>query len=168
MSSDSPQAQIVNLLKDLQSDNMSETQSKIREIYMKMAETNTHRDIRAVIYNAYTRIHMNTTTFNYRLIKAQNEFLTSLASNLPFSLEFAHTITLGKMLLSFCTPEFETHLAVAQTGIHCTVLSVNEHGFSKVYAQKAINYWVNSNGGESRFSGSLLMYLRADVAVSMH
>jgi hypothetical protein len=168
MSSDSPQTRIVNLLKGFKSENESDTKGKIKEIYMKMAETNTPRDIRTVIYNAYARIHADTTTFNDRLIEDQNALLTSVASNLPFSLEFAHKITLGKMLLSFCVPEFVAYSTAVHTGIHCTILSVNEHGFSRAYALNAINYWVNSNGGDSRFSDSLLTYLRADVFASMY
>jgi hypothetical protein len=157
-----PQDTIVELLDELKNPGYMPTVNRINSICNEMALKNTPVVIRNMIYNAYARHHAKTDTFDDKLIVYQNGVL-ALAVHLPFCLEFANEKTLGKMLLRFVQSDFENHQSVAQLGINCTLMCLEEHGFSRGYVQQAIQMEVYTPGKVHNFNEALLLYLRTSI-----
>jgi hypothetical protein len=159
-----PQDTIVELLGGLNDIGFVTKINRIQQLCRGMALKNTPVAIRNMIYDAYTRHHANTVDFDDKLIKDQNELLTSFL-RLPFCLEFAHAKTLGKLLLTFVSKEFDHLHAAAQVGINSTLMCLDEHGFSGECVQEAIRLERNTPVKEGTYNETLLLYLISTAAL---
>jgi hypothetical protein len=154
-----PQDTIVRELELIESDKT--TKDQIQTIIQTKFPNKTSFEIRKAIYGAYAIMHRDRKDFISDLIEKQNAFLESVVG-IPFRLEFAHIKTLAYELGSLTLKEWEKKLHFAHMVINCTVLSLREHGFTRVYGLDAVNHWEQNHRSEE-LSSDLMHYLRAYV-----